>query len=93
MANGPEHLTGRAILVIEDEPLIALDIADCLQQAGANVFTASTLRDGIRLAEHSDLAAAIVDFSLGSDDATPLCERLSPNVGSRSCSTADGHAI
>jgi hypothetical protein len=44
MAKGPQHLAGRAILVIEDELLIALDIADCLQQVDA---TASTLRDGM----------------------------------------------
>jgi hypothetical protein len=31
------RLDGRSILVVEDEPLIAIDIADALEKAGASV--------------------------------------------------------
>jgi DNA-binding NtrC family response regulator len=54
-------LTGCSILVVGDEPLVALDIAQCLQSEGASVQTAHCLADGLRLAEHHDLV---------------LCERL-----------------
>jgi DNA-binding response OmpR family regulator len=69
-------LRGRSILVVEDEPLIALDIVDCFRQAGASVLSAHNLRDGLRLAGHPDLSAAVVDFGLRDGDGTALWERL-----------------
>ena len=36
-------LAGRVILVIEDEPLVALGISDALQDVGAKTMTARTL--------------------------------------------------
>jgi DNA-binding response OmpR family regulator len=74
---GLEHdLAGRAVLVVEDEPLIALDITESLQHAGADVLTARTLKEGLRLAEHPQLSAAILDYALGGNYAAALCERL-----------------
>jgi DNA-binding response OmpR family regulator len=69
-------LSGRSVLVVEDEPLIALDIADGLRTAGASVYCAHNLRDGLRLAMHPDLAAAVVDFGLSDGEGTALCEKL-----------------
>lgn len=69
-------LAGRSILVVEDEPLIALDIVEDFKTAGASVFSARNLCDGLRLAGHPDLAAAVVDFGLSDGDGTALCERL-----------------
>jgi DNA-binding response OmpR family regulator len=69
-------LTGQIILVVEDEPLIALDIAHCLQAEGASVKTAHSLAEGLRLAQHPDLSAAILDFGLHDGESTELCERL-----------------
>jgi CheY-like chemotaxis protein len=69
-------LSGRSILVVEDEPLIALDIVDCLRWAGAAVLTAYNVKDGLRLAEHPELSAAVLDFVLSDGDGEPLCERL-----------------
>jgi DNA-binding response OmpR family regulator len=64
------------VLVVEDEPLIALDIVQGFRAAGASVFCARNLRDGLRLAGHPDLAAAVVDFGLSDGEGTALCERL-----------------
>src|SRR5262245_54451629 len=69
-------LTGQIILVVEDEPLIALDIAECLQADGASVKTAHSLADGLRLAQFPDLSAAILDFGFIDGEGTELCERL-----------------
>jgi DNA-binding response OmpR family regulator len=69
-------LRGRSILVVEDEPLIAFDIVECFRKAGASVLTAHNLRDGLCLAGHPDLSAAVVDFGLSDGDGTALCERL-----------------
>jgi DNA-binding response OmpR family regulator len=71
-----QSLKGRLILVLEDEPLLALDIGDCFRGAGASVFTAHKLEDGMRLATHPDLSAAVLDFGLSDGESTALCERL-----------------
>jgi DNA-binding response OmpR family regulator len=73
---GSVSLAGCSILVVEDEPLIALDIVEGFRNAGASVMTAHQLRDGLRLAGHPDLSAAVVDFGLSDGDGTELCERL-----------------
>jgi DNA-binding response OmpR family regulator len=69
-------LSGHTVLVVEDEPLIALDIVDAMRNAGASVLTAHKLMDGLRLASHPDLSAAILDFGLSDGEGTELCERL-----------------
>ena len=69
-------LVGRSILIVEDEPLVALDIADGFRKAGASVLTAHQLKDGMRLAGHPDLSAAVLDFGLSDGEGTALCERL-----------------
>jgi DNA-binding response OmpR family regulator len=70
------ELPGHAVLIVEDEPLVALDIVESFRKAGASVITASKVRDGLSLASHPDLSAAIVDFGLSDGDGTALCERL-----------------
>jgi DNA-binding response OmpR family regulator len=67
---------GRTILIVEDEPLIAIEIADRFSNAGARVLTATNLRDGMRLAEHPEVSAAILDFGLHSGDSAAMCRRL-----------------
>jgi len=69
-------LVGRVILVIEDEPLIALDIQDAFEDAGAKTITARTLASALSAVENPALSAAIVDHALGDNDSSELCERL-----------------
>src|SRR3984893_6944761 len=71
-------LTGKSVLVIEDEALIALNVESCLQDAGAAVVIANS----IALAQ-SDLAggtpfdAAVVDVLLADRNPRPLLHVLS----------------
>ena len=58
-------LSGCVILVVEDEPLIALDIAECLQAEGASVHTAHSLAEGLRLADYPDLSAVVTGLRFG----------------------------
>ena len=69
-------LSGRSVLIVEDEPLIAIDIAQALTSAHATVAIAATLQDGLRLAEQPILSAAVLDLILGQDDAVVLFKRL-----------------
>ncbi|SRR5258706_10370925 len=74
--HGGQPLAGRNILLVEDEPLIAIDIATALANAGARVLVARGPKRGLKLAQDSELSAAVVDFGLGDDDATAICECL-----------------
>ena len=62
-------LAGRTILVVEDEPLIALDIVTALRRVGANVVSAATLDGAKLLVELDKLSAAVLDFGLRGGDA------------------------
>jgi CheY-like chemotaxis protein len=69
-------LSGHSILVVEDEPLIALDLRETLERAGAYVFAATQLSHALQLAGHPDLSAAVLDYRLGDDDSTAICSIL-----------------
>ncbi len=69
-------LYGRSILVVEDEPLIALDIRQNLESAGAYVFAATQHAHALQLAGHPDVSAAVLDCRLGQDDTSAICSRL-----------------
>jgi ActR/RegA family two-component response regulator len=66
----------KLVLLVEDEPLIALDVEDQLRKAGARVITAGYLDAALYMTEHPDLSGAIVDLRLGADSAIPICRRL-----------------
>jgi DNA-binding response OmpR family regulator len=69
-------LQGCSILVVDDEPLIALDVADALQKAGAEVETTHTIRNAVALAENKRFSAAILDQAFGDGDSSALREKL-----------------
>jgi DNA-binding NtrC family response regulator len=69
-------LSGRSILVVEDEPLIALDIVESLKAAGAEIVTANLLSQALRLAAERRLSAAVLDYRIGTSDSSPICEFL-----------------
>jgi CheY-like chemotaxis protein len=70
-------LSGRSILVVEDEPLIALDLRNIFENAGAYVFAATQLPHAMQLAGHPDISAAVLDYRLADGDCTPICTLLS----------------
>jgi DNA-binding response OmpR family regulator len=69
-------LAGRLILVVDDEPLIALDLASSFGKAGAKVTKATSLRHALALVEKGGLSAAVLDHVLADGDSSELCERL-----------------
>ncbi|MDQ8698151.1 hypothetical protein [Hyphomicrobium sp. LHD-15] len=69
-------LQGRSILIVEDEPLIVMDMTKCLETTGAAITSTNTLKHALLLTEHDGLAAAILDHSLGGGDSSALCIRL-----------------
>jgi DNA-binding response OmpR family regulator len=69
-------LRGRSILVVEDEPLLALDLETFLHGAGAKVLSACTLDHALHSADHAGLAAAVLDYKISANDCEPVCQRL-----------------
>jgi CheY-like chemotaxis protein len=60
----------RNVLVLEDEPFIAMLIEDELQALGNN------LKSAIQLAETPDLDAALLDLNINGAYATEVADRL-----------------
>ena len=64
------------ILVIDDEPLIAMAVSEWLADLGHVVVgPAADLASALALAEEP-IDAAILDVSLGKDDSAPVARRL-----------------
>jgi DNA-binding response OmpR family regulator len=57
-------LAGHRVLIVEDELLIALDIADALKGAGAEVVVSRTVGDALSQAETQSFTAAAIDLVL-----------------------------
>ena len=70
-------LAGCTVLVVEDEPLVALDIADAFKGAGAQVIISRTLQDALHQAATANLTAAVIDHALHDGVTTSdVCAQL-----------------
>ena len=71
-------LEGKSVLIVEDEPLIALDTKQIIENAGAaRVYVARTMPEAcIVLQETQDIDIALLDISLGPEPSFPLAESL-----------------
>ena len=63
--------------MVEDEPLIMLDIVEALERVGAYVLPATNIQTAMRHAEEPDLAAAVLDW-IDADLCRRLTERALP---------------
>lgn len=71
------RLDGRRILVVEDEPLLAMLLEDVLGEQGAVVVgPAFNLAQGLALAERVELDGAILDINLGGQESFPIADVL-----------------
>jgi DNA-binding response OmpR family regulator len=74
-------LSTRRVLVLEDEPLIAIMIRDWLAELGCETLgPAQTVQAALALIESSLPDAAILDISLGNQDCYPVADRLQDRV-------------
>lgn len=71
------RFAGLRVLVVEDEPVVAMYLEDLLAALGCEtVGPASRLADGLVLAESGGFDAAILDINLGGERSTPIAETL-----------------
>lgn len=77
LAPHTEGLRGRRVLIVEDEPLIALDLDALLSAEGAVVVgPCGDLDEGLRQAEGAKLSAALLDVRIGGATAAPIAKAL-----------------
>jgi DNA-binding NtrC family response regulator len=69
-------LPGCSILICEDEPLIALDIANAFSEAGARVVAVQSLARAFAAIEEDAPSAVILDHALSDGESSQLCAYL-----------------
>lgn len=69
-------LAGHSILLVEDEIVILMDMQATFEAVGARVFASTNLGEALSLADTPGLSAAVIDFSLGTDDGGAVCRHL-----------------
>lgn len=70
-------LTGKRVLLVEDEVLIAEMAVDMLEGLGATVIgPATTLEAGLSLAGSADIDAAVLDVNLRGKRIDPIADLL-----------------
>jgi CheY-like chemotaxis protein len=70
-------LAGKRFLVVEDEPLVALDIVAGLEDAGAKVHgQAGTVKDAMRIIESASFDAALLDANLCGEPVDEIAAAL-----------------
>jgi DNA-binding response OmpR family regulator len=69
--------TGRRVLVVEDEPLIAMLVGDWLAELQCEVAgTVNSVQAALQIANASPLHAALLDVNLGGEDSFALADTL-----------------
>lgn len=70
-------LDGLSILVVEDEPMLALDLASTIEDLGGIVIgPVATVAEALLLLERERIAAAVLDANLADRDITPVVLRF-----------------
>jgi DNA-binding NtrC family response regulator len=70
-------LNSAPVLVAEDEPFIALDIAFAIEDAGGEVIgPAASVEQALALIEARSISGAILDVNLTDGDITPVAEAV-----------------
>jgi len=70
-------LSGRRVLVVEDEALVAMLVEDALLDAGAIVVgPAATVAEALAIMQSEPPEAAVLDLNLAGETSTPVADAL-----------------
>jgi CheY-like chemotaxis protein len=72
--NTGEFLRGLRILLVEDDPLIRIDLETSLAELGAIVTAVSDVRKALTALEASKLDFAVLDFELSAETSEPVAD-------------------
>ena len=69
---------GERVLIVEDEPLIAFDVADHLREAGFEIVgPAASVSAALKLLNSEGCDLAVLDVNLGRETAAPIADVMS----------------
>jgi DNA-binding NtrC family response regulator len=68
--------TKRTLLILEDEPFIALDVADAFRNTAYNVLTLGSCSEAMNWLQFRTPAVAILDISLRDGECTEVAATL-----------------
>lgn len=69
--------TGARILIVEDEPLIAMELEDLVQELGfVPVGPATSLPTALKLVTESEVDACILDINIAGEMGLPVADEL-----------------
>ncbi|MDR3462841.1 MAG: response regulator [Beijerinckiaceae bacterium] len=70
-------MTGKRVLVVEDEAIIAIQVEDELERAGCEVVgPASSVGKALQLIAREPLDVAVLDYRLGADTSREIAATL-----------------
>ncbi|HEX8623220.1 MAG TPA: response regulator [Allosphingosinicella sp.] len=70
-------LEGVRVLLVEDEPIIAMTAEDMLEELGCVVIAAAaTLREALEAVERADFDLVLLDINLNGVESHPVADRL-----------------
>jgi CheY-like chemotaxis protein len=71
-------LSGRRVLVVEDEMLVLMNIEFALTDLGCStIFAAATVSESLALLSQCDVDLAIIDVNLAGEKSYPIADALS----------------
>lgn len=70
------HQTGKRVLVVEDDPIVAMVVEDTLRDMGLEVLVDLSLVDALSEIETSEFDAALIDVGLRGESAYPVMVAL-----------------
>jgi two-component sensor histidine kinase/CheY-like chemotaxis protein len=72
-----QSISGKRVLIVEDEALIALSLEEMLQIAGCDLAElASNVDESMSIIENQPIDMAILDFNLGGETSLPIAHAL-----------------
>lgn len=70
-------LEGCIVLIVEDEPLLSLDLVEMLSAVGARAVCSKGAAQALTSVERLDISAAVLNINLGDHNCAAICQRLS----------------
>lgn len=67
----------KSVLIVEDDPFIAIDLQDAIEDAGYAVLgPVATVKSGLNTLNSSTPDVAILDYNLGSETSAEIARKL-----------------
>lgn len=70
-------LSGLRVLIVEDEPLLQLELADMLEEWGCQIAgTAGRVGTALQIADEAEFDVALLDVNLAGENVDPVVREL-----------------